>query len=192
MSIYAPPARPTTVPTGSPPQPPPRAHRRRKGRGTLLAAAGAVIVSAIAAAVSAAALATPAKVPVHTVIVSATFTAEQIGAAKKQACDAWAIASEVLAQAATAVADAPRGWTDPVKQQALAAEARSTLVETAYLRSNIRPETPAELRKPLDDYLVATSDQEDATTHMRGHARNDAIDRVNDATERANVVCGIS
>nr|VTP02306.1 hypothetical protein BIN_B_04460 [Mycobacterium riyadhense] len=152
----------------------------------------AVIVCGAAAAASAVALATPAARPTHTVIVSPTFTPDQVAAAKKQACDAWERASTVMAEAGGVVAKAPRDWGDPVRREAIAAEARIYLVEGSYLRSQIAPATPAELTAPLHDYFVASADMENATMQMQGHARSAAIDRANIATRQANSVCGLS
>ncbi|MDP7732918.1 hypothetical protein [Mycobacterium sp. TY813] len=128
----------------------------------------------------------------NTVIVSPSFSAEEIAAAKKLACQAWEVTSARMAAASGDVAHAPRGWNDPSKREAVAAEARITLVETAYLETQISPAAPQELTHPIHDYLVASYDIEHETLLLHGRARNDAIDRVNEATDRVDAVCGLS
>jgi hypothetical protein len=176
-----------------PPQPQPHpVGQPKRGRLAWASAWLAVAVCGAAAAISGFTLAQPTARPVHTVLVSPTFTTEQIAAAKKQACAAWDVTATKLVAAATDVADAPRGWNDPVKREAVAAEARAILVEIAYLRTQLSAATPPELTIPIHEYVVASFDQENATLHLKGSARNEAIDRGNAAAGRVDAVCGSS
>ena len=136
----------------------------------------------------------PAAAGVHTVVVPpgpSTYTAAEIGSAKQQACAAWLTASTAMAQASNAAADAPRGWDDPAKQEALANEARVALTQTAYLQSRVGPATPPEVAGPIHDYVVATFDQEEATMRRMGSLVDAAIDRANAATDKVNAACGM-
>lgn len=188
MTTYAEPPLVLTPPPPSPLQSRP-VGQPKGGRLALASAWIAVAVCGAAAAISGFTLAQPAARPVHTVLVSPTFTTEQIAAAKKQACAAWDIAATKLVAVATDVAHAPHGWNDPVKREAVAAEARTILVEIAYLRTQLSPATPAELAMPIHEYVVASFDQENATLHLKGSARNEAIDRGNAAADRVDAVC---
>lgn len=163
-----------------------------RGRWGLVAAWAVVVVCGGGAVVSGIALATPAARPSHTVIVSPTFTADQVSAAKAVACQAWERASNASAEGGRVVAKAPRGFDDPAKQEALALEARTNLIQMAYLRSRIGAATPVELTAPIGDYLRAIADLEHAAANRRGNARNEAINRVNVATRQVNAVCGLS
>lgn len=172
--------------------PPQRPVIQPKQRRLVLASAWvAVVVCGAAAAISAFTLAQPTARPVHTVLVSPTFTTEQIAAAKKRACAAWDVTATKLDAAATDVANAPHGWNDPVKREAVAAEARAILVEIAYLRTQLSPATPEELTIPIHEYIVASFDQENATLHLKGSARVEAIRRGNAAAARLDAVCGL-
>ncbi|MCA4761696.1 hypothetical protein KXD96_27430 [Mycobacterium sp. SMC-2] len=91
--------------------------------------------------------------------------------------------------ATNAVAHAPADWNDPVTQEALANEARVILVESAYLRAQLPAETPAAIRSGINDYLAASSDMEDATTHRKGSLRNTAIGKANTAEGKVNTAC---
>ncbi|MGO9101419.1 MAG: hypothetical protein ACLP9Y_18980 [Mycobacterium sp.] len=190
MTAYAPP--PVAPPPPELAAPPRQPWSQPGSRKALIASWGAVIVCGGAAVTSAIALTTPGGRPVHTVIVSPTLTREQVAAAEKRTCDAWQLTSTRMAEAGNAVASAPHGWDDARKREAIAAEARTTLVETAYLQTQMGPATPREITVPVHDYLVASFDMENATMHEKGYARNDAIDRVNAATNKVNAACGMS
>lgn len=195
MTTYAAPPLHVVPPVGTPPPPYTPAEgagRRRLARLALAGAWLAVIVCGLAAAVSGFALWQPTVRPVNTVIVSPSFTSEEIAASKKRACDAWNPVATRLAEAGGDVAHAPRGWNDPVKREAVATEARVTLVETAYLQTQLDPATPQQLSQPIHDFFVATYDMENETLHLRGRARNEAIDRINAAVDRVDAVCGRS
>ena len=48
-----------------------------------------------------------------------------------------------MASASNAVADAPHGWDDPVKRMHGDTEARTALVESAYLENQVTPASSA-------------------------------------------------
>lgn len=199
MTTYAPPpvlapdqttaSWPTTPPpVGGAPRPT-RTNRRRRG---VVAAWIAVAAAAASVTVSAVNMSTPQAAPLHTVVVPAgpvTYTADQIAAAKQQTCAAWKTASAQMAEASNAAADAPPNWSNPVTQNALASEARTTLAETAYLRSQIGDATPAELTGPIHDYLAASIDMEHWTMRRNGPNRHDAISRSNIAANKVDAAC---
>lgn len=179
---------PPLTPRGGMPRPT-RANRRRRG---VVSAWVAVAAAAAAMAVSAVNVSTPQAAPVHTVVVPTgpvTYTADQVAAAKQQTCAAWKTASAQMASSSNAAADAPPSWSNPDTQNALAAEARTTVAESAYLRSQIGDATPPELTGPIHDYLVASFDMEHWTMRRNGPNRHEAIGRSNIAADKADAAC---
>jgi len=157
-------------------------------------ACAVLAVSAGAAVFSGVVLARP-QVPVAetvTVVPPAppTFTPAEVTAAKQQACAAWNTATTSSARAGDAVTNAPKDWNNPVTQDAIALEARTNVTEGAYLRQQVGPATPPEIALPIHNYLVAISDQEDATMRRMGTQVDAAIDRENAATDEVNAACG--
>ncbi|MGV7254549.1 hypothetical protein PJI20_10295 [Mycobacterium kansasii] len=196
MTMYAPlntPPPPAQAQSAKP-QPPPLVLVGRGSRGAAVAAWAVLAVSAAAVVFSGIVLVRPETPGVHTVVVPPappTFTAAEIANAKQEACAAWVSASTTMAAAGKAVADAPGGWNNPETQDAIAFEARTTLVQSAYLRSKVGPATPPEIAQPIHDYLVASFEQEDATMRRVGSERNAAIDRSNVAVDKVNAACGL-
>lgn len=92
-------------------------------------------------------------------------------------------------KASTVVAQAPKNWNAPETQEALADEARVIMVESAYLRHNLPAETPPDVRAGIDEYLGASLDMENATTHRKGTDRDAAIDRANEAENKVTAAC---
>lgn len=164
-------------------------------RGALVGVVTALVIAGGAAVFSAVMLVRPAPAALHTVIVpppTPVYSATEIATATERACAAWSVAGEAMTSASNAVADAPHGWDDPVKMDARGTEARTALVESAYLENQVTPPVPPELTSAIHDYLVATFDQEDATMHKMGTQVDAAIDRVNAAKHRVNAACGLA
>jgi hypothetical protein len=172
------------VPTGAGPR-----------RGAVAGATTALVITAGVAVFSAVMLVRPGPAALHTVIVpppAPAYSAAEVAAATERACAAWSVAGEAMTRASNAVADAPPGWDDPVKMDARGTEARTALVESAYLESQVTAPVPPELTSAIHDYLVATFDQEDATMHKMGTQVDAAIDRGNAAKDRVNAACGLA
>ncbi|OBK15278.1 hypothetical protein A9W96_08835 [Mycobacterium sp. 1245852.3] len=74
-------------------------------------------------------------------------------------------------------------------QDALANEARVTLVEREYLYRELPANTPVAIRSGINDYMAASVDMENATAHRKGTARDAAIDRANAAEGQVNAAC---
>src|SRR5262249_13298193 len=121
-----------------------------------------------------------------------TYSAADASAAKSRACAAWEVTSAAMAKASRSAATAPSDWTDPQTRAAHGYEARTALVESAFLTSQVGPATPRELATAIHDYLVATFDQEDATMRRVGSQVNAAVDRGNSAVDRVNAACGFA
>ena len=164
-------------------------------RGALAGAVTALVIAGGAAVFSAVMLVRPTPAALHTVIVpppAPTYSAAEVTAATKRACAAWSVAGEAMISASNAVADAPHGWDDPVKMDARGTEARTALIEGAYLENEVTPPVPPELTSAIHDYLVATFDQEDATMHKMGTQVDAAVGRGNAAIDRVNAACGLA
>ena len=96
------------------------------------------------------------------------YTAEDVAAATAKTCAIWWTASEALNDAANAVIDTPEGWDNPVRQAARAHEADVSLTQTAYLKDQVAPAAPAELRRLIDQYNALTFAKLDASVHRLG------------------------
>jgi hypothetical protein len=172
------------VPTGAGPR-----------RGALAGATTALVITAGATVFSAVMLVRPAPAALHTVIVpppAPAYSAAEVAAASERACAAWSVAGEAMARASSAAADAPRSWDDPLTRDAHGYEARTALIESEYLASQVEPAARPELAGAIHDYLVATLDQEDATMHKMGTQVDAAVDRGNTAVDRVNAACGLA
>jgi hypothetical protein len=112
-----------------------------------------------------------------------------VAAARAEACQRWSRSANLMDKASTAVAQAPKNWNALETQEALADEARVIMVESAYLRHNLPAETPADVRAGIDEYLGASLDMENATSHRKGTDRDAAIDRANEAESKVAAAC---
>lgn len=180
------PAPPTLPPFPTSPPPP-----VGPGRGAVGASVAVLVVSAAAAALATVAWMTPSTAT-STVVVPwspATPSSDQVAAARAKACELWGLTATTMDDATNAVAHAPADWNDPGTQEALANEARVILVESAFLRGELPVDTPAAIRSGIDDYLAASSDMENATTHRKGSLRDAAIGRANTAEAKVNAAC---
>lgn len=195
MSIDAP-ERPISLP-------PPPADDSRGGKvvtrprrvAGFVVAGSALVVCALAVAVSAVGLILPDVPAQHIVIVppaAPVYSAAETAAAKDRACTAWLSSSEAMARASNAVADAPPGWDNLETKDAIGVEARTALVQIAYLKSQVGSATPQDIAAGVHDYLVATVDQEEAAMRRMGSQVDAAIDRVNVAVESVNKLCGFA
>lgn len=190
-TVLGPPHAGAPAPPAFPPFPPPPPPVG-PGRAVVGASVAALVVAFAASGLATAAWMTSSKAPSSSVVVPwspPTPSSEQVAAARTKACELWGISATTMDDATNAVAHAPADWNDPVTQEALAKEARVILVESAYLRRELPTSTPAAIRAGIDDYLAASSDMENATTHRKGSLRNAAIERANGAEEKVNAAC---
>ncbi|MEB3980167.1 hypothetical protein OQ968_02690 [Mycobacterium sp. 663a-19] len=112
-----------------------------------------------------------------------------MAAARTTACQLWSTSANVMDEASTAVARAPKDWNAPETQQALTDEARIVMVESSYLRHHLPSATPSDVRAGIDEYLAASIDMENATAHRQGKTRDAAIDRANEAEGKVTAAC---
>ncbi|BCO49539.1 MULTISPECIES: hypothetical protein [Mycobacterium] len=150
------------------------------------------MAAVVAVALAGIGLATSSKGAVNTVVVPWSPpppTADQVAAARAKACELWGRTASVMDGATNAVAHTPGDWNTPAVQDALANEARVTLVEREYLYRELPANTPVAIRSGINDYMAASVDMENATAHRKGTARDAAIDRANAAEGKVNAAC---
>lgn len=150
------------------------------------------MVAAAAVVTAGMELANSPKGAVNTVVVPwspPAPSADQVAAARTKACELWGRTASVMDGASNAVAHTPGDWNTPAVQDALANEARVTLVESEYLHRELPVDTPVAIRSGINDYLTASFDLENATTHRKSAARDAAIDRLNAAEGVVNAAC---
>ena len=173
------------------PYPPPPPTGAGPSRTVIAAALASLVASLGAVTVAGISWATAHSGTTHSAPTSAAAgpDAGQVAAARTKACQLWSTSANVMDEASTAVARAPKDWNAPETQQALADEARVILVESSYLRHHLPPETPSEVRAGIDEYLAASFDMENATAHRKGKTRDAAIDRANEAESKVTAAC---
>ena len=118
-----------------------------------------------------------------------TYTASEINAAKVKACSAWDASAVAMTSAGNSVAQLPPSWDGPEQMKALANEARVTLVETAYMRTQIDPATPESVRSSIERYNALTVAQQDAVAHRLGTAVDKLIDEQNVVVKQLESLC---
>lgn len=173
------------------PYPPPPSTAVGPSRAVIAAALLSLIASLASVTVVGISWASPHSGSTHSAPTSAVSRpdAGQVAAARTKACQLWSRSANVMDEASTAVARAPKDWNAPETQQALTDEARIVLVESAYLRHHLPAETPSEVRAGIDEYLAASIDMENATAHRQGKTRDAAIDRANEAESKVTAAC---
>lgn len=172
MAIYAPPlqAQPTPALSG-PPRPAPT-----RSRNTTVAAVSFLVFSAAALVV---ALLTPQSTPQSALSAEPAapmYTTSEINAAKVKACVAWDASAVAMTTASNRVADTQPGWDNPDRIRARTNEARVTLAETAYLRTQIDPPTPESVRSSIERYNALSFARQDAVAHQLGKVEDGLID----------------
>ena len=174
------------------PYPTPLTVADNPSRVVIGAAALSLVVSLGAVTVAGISWATAHSGSTHSRSAAAGPAAEdagQLASARTKACEMWRTSANLMDNATNAVAQAPKNWNAPETQEALAAEARLVVVESAYLRYNLPAETPSDVRATIDEYLSASADMENATTHRKGSARDAAISQANQAESKITTAC---
>ncbi len=172
MAIYTPlQAQPTPVltgPSGPAPTPP---------RTGTWAAVSFLVLSAAALLV---AILTPQSTrqlaPTPQPPAAPVYTASEINAAKVKACAAWDASAVAMTTASNLVAGTQPGWDNPDRLRARANEARVTLAETAYMRTQLDPATPEAVRSSIERYNALSFARQDAVAHQLGKVEDGFID----------------
>ena len=200
MAIYAPSGYHNPAEGGNwPTQPPPVAigTQRPRGGATLVAALAVLLIAGAAVAYAAVSLGWQQAAAHHTVVTvpppGPVYSPEEVQAAKAKACAVWNTGSLAVGAASRDVAATPKDWNDPVTQRAVAAEARTALVESALMRASMEPATPPDVRALINEYIDGGFAVEDAELHQQGK-RVDALVAAQNASglvTRIEGVCGL-
>jgi hypothetical protein len=166
---------------------------RGPGRGDWVAAWLLLVLCATAVVMAAAALARAQDPPRQPAAVTPpappAYTSAEVDAATAKTCAAWWTASEAMNDAANAVIDTPVGWDNPVRRQARDREADVSLTQTAYLKNQVDPATPAELRRILGQYHALTFAKLDASVHRLGTQVDALIAQQNGVMRDIDAMC---
>ncbi|WP_146212919.1 hypothetical protein [Mycolicibacterium mucogenicum] len=132
---------------------------------------------------------TPQPAPPPKPPTSPAYTASEVNAAKVKACAAWDASAVAMTSAGNSVAQLPPSWDGPEQMKALANEARVTLVETAYMRTQVDPATPESVRSSIERYNALTFAQQDAVAHRLGTRVDKLIDEQNVVVKQLESLC---
>ena len=114
---------------------------------------------------------------------SAPYTAPRRSLLRlRTACAAWSVAGEAMHERKQCRCGCSTWLGRPSEDGCTGNEARTALIEGAYLENQVEPAVPRNCVVQFMTYLVATFDQEDATMHKMGTQVDAAIDRVNAAS----------
>lgn len=184
MAIYAPPR-----PTEHSPHVRPRPGTQRL---ELLALVALGLSTIALAAASLSFVQDPARPSVVAVVASEpTYSASEVSLARDRACRAWDTAAAAMATASNAAADAPTDWDNPLTKAADANDARTTFVETAYLRNEITAATPKELADSLGRYQDLTIAIQHASVQRMASTLNSLSEKLNTESRTIQNTCGL-
>lgn len=190
MAIYAP---LKTEPSPKPPDQSTPTEKTRR-RVPLVAATGVLAVSVLATISAVTTLRhnqAPAPQLPPPAPSAATYADSDINAAKAKACSAWDTAATEMTQASNAVSDQSPGWDNPDRVRARANETRVVIVETAYLRSQLDPATPAVVRGAIERYNTLSIEQQNASAQRLGTDLDRLINEQNMVSEQIKTNCGL-
>jgi hypothetical protein len=153
----------------------------------------AVLLGVAAVAMSAITVLRPAPPAVTTTETASApaYSAEQIAAAKKEACEASATASTPINDAQRNFAATVGDRSSPEYKAALASWQTVLAVETQYMRYHIQPATPKDVANATSDYMQSLITLGDANT--RGVSDEEAQKFIADTRstgDRLTQLCG--
>lgn len=122
--------------------------------------------------------------PVQPTAAAAAVSADQVEAAKREACTAWRAAAVAMNATRKAFIDSPARRDDPATAMALAAAQAQASAQIDYVRQHVPAATPHEVSAAISDYLDAVID----TAAADGQAGADAA--ANAAADRSAVPVG--
>jgi hypothetical protein len=154
---------------------------------TLVVAVAAAVMAGIALARQLSPSDDMAQQPASTSSVPAPApSAAEAATAKKNACDAWNVASAAMVSARQPFINAPANWDDPITMNALTQAQSGILTQVEYLRQRVAPVTPRVVAGPIDDYIAFDGQ------HQSAAIANAAADRGAVAAAKLRAACGIS
>jgi len=118
------------------------------------------------------------------------YSPAEVQASKVKACTAWDSAARVIGAASRVAAAAPKDWNDPATQAAVMVEARASLVQTAFIRSQVGAATPPDLAAGIERYNVLTIALQDAEVRHLGKTHDALIDEQSALIDKLDAACG--
>jgi hypothetical protein len=170
-------------------------YRRRHCTG-LAAAAAAFVVATGAVVTSGLALAHPIEPGRHIVTLVSppppTYSSSETEAARGATCAAWDRAARSLASAGkirAAIAE-PNG-SSPEARSARTDEKRVGVSSISFLRTQIRPATPAAVLTPVESWMATQINRLHAVNMRDWDASNVAADQANELVSKIVTECGL-
>lgn len=173
------------------PPPPGPAPRERTSKAVWLLSGGAVVLAVAAVVMGALAWTRPDPAPISTTVTPSapTYSAEEVSAARDDACaSAKSVVAAVYEASVPLVAALPNR-DSPEYKAALANEQAVVLVEMEYLRLHTPPATPREIAEPMNDYIDATlavlaADTSGQDRNLPAQQGQTAMDKVHAACQK--------
>lgn len=178
-------------PNHSPPVASPGHPRAKKAPWIVIALAALFAIAALALSVTKLASGSNTAQTVTTTISppAPTYSDADIATAKKDACAATTITGDALTQAQRELASIP-DRNSPEAKAALANFQMVVMVETEYLKTQVRPATPEAIKSAVSEFIAALLAETDAETRMLPYgdinARGDAASA---ASKKLNLAC---
>lgn len=182
---------PQVDPDHSPPAPSLGHAKSRKAPWIVIALSALFAIAALALSVTKLAMGPNSGQSVTTTVSppAPTYSDADVAAAKKDACAATTITGDALTQAQRELAAIP-DRNSPEAQAALAKFQTVVMVETEYLKTQVRPATPEAIKSSVTEFIAALLAETDAETRMLPYgdinARGDATSA---ASRKLNSAC---
>lgn len=172
--------------------PPPATPPRQRTSKLVWGLSGGAVVLAVAAAVMGAlAWTRPDPAPVTTTVTPSApvYSAEEVSAARDEACAAAKSVVAAVYEASVPLVAALPNRDSPEYKAALANEQAVVLVEMEYLRLHTPPATPREIADPMGDYIDATlavlaADTSGQDRNLPAQQGQTAMDKVHAACQK--------
>lgn len=194
MTGVLPPPTPLDLPYGQPgppyAPPPPLPHPGQRTPKTVwLLSGGATVLSLAAVVMGTLGWTRPDPAPVTTTVTASapTYSAEEVSAARDNACAAAKSVVPPVYEASVPVVAALPNRDSPEYKAALANEQAVVLVEMEYLKQHTPPATPDEIAAPMRDYINATLAVLAADTN--GQDRNLPAQQTQTAMDKVHAAC---
>lgn len=171
--------------------PPAPAPRQRAAKSVWALSGGAVVFTVAAVVMGALAWTRPDPAPITTTVTPSapTYSAEEVSAARDEACAAAKSVVAAVYEASVPLVAALPNRDSPEYKAALANEQAVVLVEMEYLRLHTPPATPREIAEPMGDYIDATlavlaADTSGQDRNLPAQQGQTAMDKVHAACQK--------
>ena len=171
------------------PPPPAAPSRERTPKSVWVLSGGAVVLAVAAVVMGALAWTRPDPAPITTTVTPSapTYSAQEVDAARDEACAAAKSVVAAVYEASVSLVAALPNRDSPEYKAALASEQSVVLVEMEYLRLHTPPATPRDIADPMNDYIDATLGVLAADTS--GQDRNLPAQQGQTAMDKVHAAC---